>query len=329
MSCMVFSARPGCCGPARASVVSTRSTVTPRGLISLAAGHIGARIPAYDGHRDLLKLPRAPQGTRTRISLRVNTHATELRRFPPPPGSGAAHQPPASVGQPADACHLVVSGHSTIPSARSVGTVQNGIFCRVGYLLADAREVQELRTVAPGHGQVGQRSAGPPGCLEWYCTLATHKGRDHGIRNPDYTKYPLSTPAELMVAPLLVQVRGSQLKKRTDASRPARPQAATTTTSVQLNAVPRNPACMPLAKCQTGKIRAIHTIHAGALLPSGMKTPDRNSSGRIDALTIAGAASAFGMTAVTANPSAQKLAAPTSNMTRNRSSVRPVGMLAL
>ena len=67
---------------------------------------------------------------------------------------------------------------------------------------------------------------------------------------------------------------------------------------------------MPLAKCQTGKIRAIQTIQAGALLPSGMNTPDRNSSGRIDALTIAGEASALGMAAVIANPSAQKLAAP-------------------
>ena len=53
-------------------------------------------------------------------------------------------------------------------------------------------------------------------------------------------------------------------------------------------------------------------IHAGALSPSGMNTPDRNSNGRIVALTIAGAASAFGMTAVIANPRAQKLAAPTS-----------------
>ena len=32
---------------------------------------------------------------------------------------------------------------------------------------------------------------------------------------------------------------------------------------------------MPRAKCQTGNIRAIQMIQAGALLPSGMKTPDR------------------------------------------------------
>jgi len=41
-----------------------------------------------------------------------------------------------------------------------------------------------------------------------------------------------------------------------------------------------------------------------------MKTPDRKSSGRIDALTMAGEASALGMTEVIAKPRAQKLAAP-------------------
>ena len=86
---------------------------------------------------------------------------------------------------------------------------------------------------------------------------------------------------------------------------------------------------MPSAKCRTGKIRAIQTIQAGVLLPNGMKIPDKNSSGRIVALTIAGAASALGMTELIAKPSAQKLAAPTSSMTRNRSSVMPVGMSAL
>src|SRR5260370_31879472 len=67
---------------------------------------------------------------------------------------------------------------------------------------------------------------------------------------------------------------------------------------------------MPSAKCRTGNIRAIQTIQAGALLPSGIKIPDRNSSGRIDALTMAGEASALGMTEAMAKPSAQKLAAP-------------------
>jgi hypothetical protein len=44
---------------------------------------------------------------------------------------------------------------------------------------------------------------------------------------------------------------------------PASPQAATTSTSVQWKAVPRNPACIPSAKCLTGKIRAIQRIQAG------------------------------------------------------------------
>ena len=45
---------------------------------------------------------------------------------------------------------------------------------------------------------------------------------------------------------------------------------------------------------------------AGGLFPSGMKIPDRNSSsGRMTALTIGSEATAFGMTAEIANPSAQ------------------------
>jgi hypothetical protein len=52
---------------------------------------------------------------------------------------------------------------------------------------------------------------------------------------------------------------------------PASPQAATTGTSVQWKAVPRNPACIPSAKCLTGKIRAIQRIQFGVLLPNGIK----------------------------------------------------------
>ena len=57
-------------------------------------------------------------------------------------------------------------------------------------------------------------------------------------------------------------------------------------------------------------------IQAGALSPNGMNTPDRKSNGRIVALTIGAAASAFGMIAVTANPSAQNATAPTTSMTQ-------------
>ena len=45
---------------------------------------------------------------------------------------------------------------------------------------------------------------------------------------------------------------------------------------------------MPFAKCRTGKILAIHRIQDGVLFPNGMKMPERNSSGRIAALTMAG-----------------------------------------
>ena len=48
----------------------------------------------------------------------------------------------------------------------------------------------------------------------------------------------------------------------------------------------------------------------GASFPSGMKIPDRKSSGRIDAFTIAGAESAFGIAAVIAKPRAQEARGP-------------------
>ena len=56
-------------------------------------------------------------------------------------------------------------------------------------------------------------------------------------------------------------------------------------------------------------------IHSGASGPSGMKIPDRNSRGRMIALTIAGAASAFGTIAVVASPSAENAIAPTTTVT--------------
>src|ERR1017187_10949600 len=124
------------------------------------------------------------------------------------------------------------------------------------------------------------------------------------------------------------QARGSQLKYRAASSRPARPQTATISTSVQRKLVPRKPACIACAKCLTGKTLAIHRIQDGVLLPNAMKMPDRNSSGRIVALTIAADASALGITAVIANPSAQKDAEPTTTMMANRSSVSPVGTYA-
>jgi hypothetical protein len=64
------------------------------------------------------------------------------------------------------------------------------------------------------------------------------------------------------------------LKYRVATAKPPRPQAATIRTSVQWKLVPKKPACMPLAKCLIGNIRAIHRIQDGELSPSGMKIPD-------------------------------------------------------
>jgi hypothetical protein len=59
-----------------------------------------------------------------------------------------------------------------------------------------------------------------------------------------------------------------------------------------------------------------------------MKIPDRNSIGKMIALTIAAEASAFGMTDVAASPSAQNAADPMSTMRMKRSSVTPDGIAA-
>src|ERR1035441_2457041 len=89
-------------------------------------------------------------------------------------------------------------------------------------------------------------------------------------------------------------MRGSHLKYLVAAASPANPHAATIRTSVPLKLMPRKPAWIPLAKCRTGKIRAIHRIQDGELSPSGINIPERNNSGRMLAFTIAVAASALG-----------------------------------
>ena len=53
--------------------------------------------------------------------------------------------------------------------------------------------------------------------------------------------------------------------------------------------------------------------------------PERNSSGRIAAFTIGGAASAFGITPVSASASAANDSAPTRNVTMNSRSAVPIG----
>ena len=80
--------------------------------------------------------------------------------------------------------------------------------------------------------------------------------------------------------------------------------------------LPRKPARIASAKCFTGKMSATVVIHVGASSSSGMKMPDRNSSGRIVAFTIGGAASAFGITQVSASASAANDSDPTRNVDR-------------
>ena len=113
-------------------------------------------------------------------------------------------------------------------------------------------------------------------------------------------------------------------RNATSAINPPTPHAATTTTSVQLNGVPMNPAWRPGGKVVDREDPGERDVtQAGAPLPSGIKIPDRKSSGRIVALTIAGALSALGISEVTATPRAQKLVDPTTTITRNRTECRP------
>ena len=58
-------------------------------------------------------------------------------------------------------------------------------------------------------------------------------------------------------------------------------------------------------------------IHTGDELVIGKNTPDRNRRGRTVALTIGGAASAFGIAEVSARASAAKLSEPTRNVAMN------------
>ena len=72
--------------------------------------------------------------------------------------------------------------------------------------------------------------------------------------------------------------------------------------------------------CRTGNTSASVVSHTGAS-SSGMNTSEMNSSGRMDAFTIAGAASAFGMTVVTASPSVQNVAAAIASVSSTAGSV--------
>src|SRR5216683_2359152 len=117
--------------------------------------------------------------------------------------------------------------------------------------------------------------------------------------------------------------RGSQSKYRIAITRPATPQAQMTRRSLVCNPDPlnwKNDLTSASAKWRIGKILETRSNHAGGLL-SGTKTFEMNRRGNTDALTMAGAASEVGITLVTATPSAQNAAAPTTRARRNAGSV--------
>ena len=69
----------------------------------------------------------------------------------------------------------------------------------------------------------------------------------------------------------------------------------------------------------------MNTIQSGVRSSSGKKMPERKSSGRIAALTIGGAASAFGIAPVSARARAANDNAPIANVTENSSRAVPIG----
>src|SRR5436305_12301620 len=69
-----------------------------------------------------------------------------------------------------------------------------------------------------------------------------------------------------------------------------------------------------------GNSLAVDVSESGAV-SSGKKMPEMNSSGKIEKLTMAGAASALGHSPLTASPRAQKQAAPRARVANSTSAV--------
>src|SRR5690242_21106863 len=115
------------------------------------------------------------------------------------------------------------------------------------------------------------------------------------------------------------QTLGSHWKNLAPTISAPRPHAPRTRRSFVCKPDPLNEKNDPIkasAKCRTGKILPTMSSHCGGFW-SGMKMFEMNSSGRIEALTTAGDASEFGITVVTATPSALNTAAPTTTVRAN------------
>jgi hypothetical protein len=102
-------------------------------------------------------------------------------------------------------------------------------------------------------------------------------------------------------------------------------RATTPTSSHEKPGLSRNASRVASKKCRTGKTSPTSLTQLGASSPIGMNTPDRNSSGRMIALTIGGPASAFGTMPETASPSAAKHPAPMTSDTAYFHANDPLG----
>jgi hypothetical protein len=131
---LIREPRSGTTGPAAAST-GMPPTSSPR----------MSRAPPGSGHQLEQALPggRRPPGRACRLTMRSTLVGDA-------PRSQREREPPLCTRR--------------IPSVRSAGGAQNGIFCRVAYLLVFWRihgEVQQSRTVAPvARGMRWERSAG-------------------------------------------------------------------------------------------------------------------------------------------------------------------------
>jgi hypothetical protein len=99
-------------------------------------------------------MSRAPPGKSRTSGGRLRPAATAGRSKPGIDSRKGDHaQPPQREREP------FCTG--MIPSVRSAGGAQNGIFCRLGYLLANARRSSAARNCSAWARRVRQWSAGP------------------------------------------------------------------------------------------------------------------------------------------------------------------------
>ena len=175
------------------------------------------------------------------------------------------------------------------------------------------------RREGPPHRR-GARAAGRPA----HARLAVPRAFLRPLASPAATLHPRGVPPPPGEA-RAPQRRDSHRKNRTAISIAAASQAAMTARCTASNPAPRSngskEACSASAKCRTGKRSANVVSHAGAS-SSGMKTSETKSSGRTEAFTIAGDASALGITVVTASPRALKVAEPMIRVRAKAGSVR-------